>query len=90
MLHVSLEDQYSRENWATIDAICKLNSLPCNSTGEVIQHHGTWRVYEFASQMDAILFWDCFKGRWLRGDEFYHPEWPEGLKPLSVWSNKRN
>lgn len=84
--HVALEDQYIRENWQKIDAICKLNSLPFNSTGEVIDDR--WRVYEFAVQMDAILFWDCFKGRWLRGDEFHYPEKPAGLpglKPLSVW-----
>jgi len=31
------------------------------------------RVYEFTWQMDAILFWDRFKGRWLRGTEFHYP-----------------
>ena len=40
----------------------KLNSLPFNSTGEVIQNDGLWRVYEFTWQMDAILFWDRFAG----------------------------
>jgi hypothetical protein len=87
--HVALEDQYIRANCATTDAICELNSLPFNSTGEVIDDR--WRVYEFASQMDAILFWDCFKGRWPRGDEFRYPEKPEGLpglKPLSGWPEK--
>ena len=48
----------------------KLNSLPFNSTGEVTQNDGLWRVYEFTWQMDAILFWDRFEGRWLRGTEF--------------------
>ena len=27
--------------------------------------------------MDAILFWDRFEGRWLRGSEFHYPERPE-------------
>jgi hypothetical protein len=37
--------------------LCKLNSLPFNATGEKIQRDGTWCVYEFTWQMDAILFW---------------------------------
>jgi len=77
-----------REHWAEIDALCKLNSLPHNATGEVIQNDGVWRVYEFAWQMDAILFWDRFEGRWLRGSEFHYPERPENLpmlKPLANW-----
>jgi hypothetical protein len=69
--HVALEDIYVRENWFGIDVICKLNSLPFNSTGEKIQRDGTWCVFEFAWQMDAILFWHRFQGRWLRGDEFH-------------------
>ena len=38
--------------------------------------------------MDAILFWDRFKGRWLRGTEFHYPERPVdllSLKPLENW-----
>jgi hypothetical protein len=39
--------------------------------------------------MDAVLFWDRFKGRWLRGTEFhYYPERPANLpqlKPLANW-----
>lgn len=54
--HVALEDMYVREHWFSIDAICKLNSLPFNATGEKIQQGATWCVYEFAWQMDAILF----------------------------------
>ena len=48
-------------------ARCRLNSLPFNATGEVIQKDGVWRVHEFTWQMDAIVFWDRFEGRWLRG-----------------------
>jgi hypothetical protein len=80
--HVALEDTYLRTNWFAIDAICKLNSLPFDATGEVIKRDGTWRVHEFTWQMDAILFWNRFQGRWLRGDEFHYPEMPQGLPPL--------
>jgi hypothetical protein len=52
------------------DAICKLNSLPFDATGEVIKRDGTWRVHEFTWQMNAALFWNRFQGRWLRGNEF--------------------
>jgi hypothetical protein len=51
--YVVLEDQYIREHWDEISALCRLNSLPFNSTGEVIQSDGVWRVYEFTWQMDA-------------------------------------
>jgi hypothetical protein len=60
--HVALEDRYIREHWDEIDALCRLNSLPFNATGEVIQNDGVWRVYEFTWQMDAILFWERFEG----------------------------
>jgi hypothetical protein len=80
--HVALEDSYVREHWSGIDAICKLNSLPFNPTGEKIEREGTWCVYEFTWQMDAILFWHRFEGRWLRGDEFHYPEVPQELPPL--------
>src|SRR6185437_16609489 len=86
--HVALEDRYIREHWDEIYALCRLNSLPFNGTGEVIQNDGVWRVYEFTWQMDAILFWSRFEGRWLRGTEFHYPERPENLpslKPLENW-----
>jgi hypothetical protein len=93
--HVALEDRYIREHWDEIDALCKLNSLPFNATGEVIESGSVWRVYEFTWQMDAILFWARFEGRWLRGTEFHYPERPENLpslKPLENWPkfNPRN
>lgn len=65
--HVALEDTYLRSHWGEIDAMCRLNSLPFNPTGEKIRDGGLWHVHEFAQQMDAILFWDRFQGRWLRG-----------------------
>jgi hypothetical protein len=43
--HVALEDTYVRANWGEINALCKLNSLPFNSTGETIQSDGVWKVY---------------------------------------------
>ncbi|WP_249156067.1 hypothetical protein [Bradyrhizobium japonicum] len=93
--HVALEDRYIREHWDEIYALCKLNSLPFNATGEVIKNDGVWKVYEFTWQMDAILFWDRFEGRWLRGTEFHYSERPENLpvlKPLENWPkpNPRN
>jgi len=87
--YVALEDRYIREHWDEIYALCKLNGLPFNATGEVIKNDGVWRVYEFSWQMDAILFWDRFEGRWLRGTEFHYPERPENLpvlRPLENWS----
>jgi hypothetical protein len=71
-------------NWFEIDALCKLNSLPFNATGETIRDGGTWRVYEFTWHMDAILFWDHFKGRWLRGSEFHYPKRPADLPKLET------
>jgi hypothetical protein len=58
--HVALEDTYDRAHWGEIDALCKLNSLPFNSTGETIQNEGMW-VYEFTWLMDAILFWESLQ-----------------------------
>jgi hypothetical protein len=77
-----------REHWDEIYALCRLNSQPFNATAEMIPNEGAWRVYEFTSQMEAILFWDRFEGRWLRGTEFPYPEWPENLpssKSLENW-----
>lgn len=64
--HVALEDSYVRAHWDEINALCKLNSIPFNATGEKIRREGLWCVYQFTWQMDAILFWDRFEGRWLR------------------------
>lgn len=80
--HVALQDDYIRANWEVINAICKLNSIPFNGTGERITDGGTWCVYEFEWQLDAIQFWDAFQGRWLRGSEFHYPERPKNLPPL--------
>lgn len=80
--HVALADLYIREHWGFIDAVCKLNSIPFDGTGEPIERDGTWRVYEFAVQLDAIQFWDRFDGRWLRGEEFIYPDQPKDLPTL--------
>jgi hypothetical protein len=81
--HVALSDMYIREHWDWIDALCKLNGIPFNSTGETIQDGGAWwRVHEFEWQLDAIQFWDTFEGRWLRGSEFHYPERPKDLPEL--------
>jgi hypothetical protein len=34
-----------------IDALCKLNSIPFNTTGEMIRDGGLWCVYEFTWQL---------------------------------------
>jgi hypothetical protein len=86
--HVALEDGYVRAHWDEISALCKLNSIPFNATGEKIRDGGLWCVYEFTWQMDAIMFWDRFEGRWLRGSEFHYPERPKDLptmEPLQNW-----
>jgi hypothetical protein len=86
--HVALEDSYVRAHWDEINALCKLNSIPFNPTGEKIRDGGLWCVFEFTWQMDAIMFWDRFEGRWLRGPEFHYPERPKDLpkmKPLQNW-----
>jgi hypothetical protein len=86
--HVAIEDSYMRARWSEIDALCRLNSIPLNLTGEKIREGGLWHVCEFTWQMDAILFWDRFEGRWLRGSEFHYPERPKNLpslKPLLNW-----
>lgn len=82
--HVALESDYIRAHWEEFDAICKLNGLPFNATGEKIQDRGIWSVYEFQFQLDAIQFWDAFNGRWLRGSEFHYPERPQDLPLLKV------
>jgi hypothetical protein len=40
-------DSYIREHWGEIRALCKLNSIPLNATGEKIRDGGLWCVYEF-------------------------------------------
>jgi hypothetical protein len=32
--HIALEDSYVRTHWDEINALCKLNSIPVNATGE--------------------------------------------------------
>jgi hypothetical protein len=85
--HVALEDSYIRAHWDEIDALCKLNAIPFNATGEKISSGSLWRVYEFEWQLDAMQFWDRFEGRWLRGTEFHYPERPKDLPPMKPLKN---
>jgi hypothetical protein len=85
--HVALEDSYVRAHWDEIEALCKLNSIPFNATGEKIRDSGLWCVYEFTWQLDAIQFWDRFEGRWLRRSEFHYPERPKDLPPMKPLKN---
>jgi hypothetical protein len=86
--HVAIADMYLRERWDEINALCALNGISLDATGERIERGGLWRVYEFALQLHAIQFWDRFEGRWLSGGEFIHPERPKDLptmKELKGW-----
>jgi hypothetical protein len=77
----------SGAHWDEIDALCKLNGIPFNATGEKIRDDGLWCVYEFTWQLDAMQFWDRFEGRWLRGSEFHYPERPKDLPPMKPLKN---
>lgn len=81
--HVGLPDMYVRENWDGINAICRLNDIPFDPTGERMTRNGVlYVVYEFALQLHAIQFWDRFDGRWLRHNEFMFPDKPDDLPKL--------
>jgi hypothetical protein len=77
-----LEDSYLRANYDGISSLCKLNCIPFDPTGEKIRGDGLWCVHEFGQQLDAMMFWDRFQGRWLRGDEFFYPERPDGMPTM--------
>ena len=51
--HVALEDSYIRTHWEEISALCRLNSIPLNATGEKIPDGSLW------SSMNSL-------GRWTR------------------------
>jgi hypothetical protein len=82
--HVALQDRYVRENWDRINALCAYNSIPFDPTGERINREGHWCVYEFARQVDAMIFWDMFAGRWLRYNDFFYPDRPDDLPKMRV------
>ena len=86
--HVALEDQYIREHWGEIDALCQAQQPAVQFDRRDHPERRGLEGYEFTWQMDAILFWDRFEGRWLRGTEFHYPERPANLpslKPLENW-----
>jgi hypothetical protein len=82
--HVALEDGYVRAHWDEIDALCKLNNIPFDRTGESIRDGSLWCVYEFTRQLHATQFWDRFEGRWLRGSAFHYPERPKDIPPFEA------
>lgn len=41
-------------------------------------------MFEFTWQIHAILFWNEFQGRWLRGNAFHYPEKPADLPQLKM------
>jgi hypothetical protein len=77
--HVALQDWYVREQCDRINAICAYNGVPFDPTGERINCDGLWCVYEFARQVDAIMFWDTFQGRWMRHGDFFYPDPPKDI-----------
>ncbi len=81
--HVALPDMYAREHWHGINAICSLNDIPFDPTGERMRRGGVLYVtYEFSLQLHAIQFWDRFDGRWLRHGDFMYPDKPDDLPKL--------
>jgi hypothetical protein len=36
-------------------AVCKMNSIPFDETGERIEREGMWRVYEFWERFEGFL-----------------------------------
>ena len=42
-----------REHWHFINAVCKLNSIPFDTTGQRIDRDGGWTGYEFSMQLVA-------------------------------------
>lgn len=65
--HVAFEDSYVRANWDGINAQCRFNSIPFDAIGEKIRREGLRCAYQFAQQLDAMMAWDRFKGRWMLG-----------------------
>lgn len=82
--HVALQDMFVRAHWDEITTLCRFNGIPFDATGERIGRDGLWCVYEFAVQLDAMMFWDQFEGRWLRGDEFFYPDRPDDLPKMKL------
>ncbi|HEY3794778.1 MAG TPA: hypothetical protein VGM09_23395 [Bradyrhizobium sp.] len=74
--------RYVHAHWDAVNVLCKLNGIPFDATGEKIERDGLWCVYEFGQQLDAMMFWDRFQGRWLRGEEFAYPERPENMPSM--------
>jgi hypothetical protein len=92
--HVAFEDSYVRANWDGINSMCRFNGIPFDATGEKIRRDGLWCVYQFGQQLDAMMAWDRFKGRWLLGEEFSFPERPENMPSMkevsrpAAWNEK--
>ena len=65
--NVAFADRYVCEHSFFIDAVCKLNDLPFDPTGQRIKRYGaSWCVYEFALQLHAIQFWEKPSTRYSR------------------------
>jgi hypothetical protein len=84
LYHVALQDWYVRGNWDRINALCAYNGISFDPTGQRINRHWHWCVYEFTRQVDAIMFWDKFGGRWMRHNDFFYPYRPEDMPEMKV------
>ncbi|SDS77207.1 hypothetical protein [Bradyrhizobium canariense] len=60
--HVALEDSYVRAHWDEIEALCKLNAIPFDATGEKttpaacgasMSSRGSWTQYNFGTGLRA-------------------------------------
>jgi hypothetical protein len=85
--HVALRNSYVRENWDIINALCAHNGIPFDPTGQRINREGHWCVYEFARQIDAMMFWDRFEGRWMRHADFFYPDRPDDMPVMKTPRN---
>jgi hypothetical protein len=85
--NVALQDSYVRENWDRINALCAYKGIPFDPTGQRINRDGHWCVYEFARQIDAMMFWDRFHGRWMRQSDFFYPDRPDDMPVMKTPPN---
>lgn len=92
--HVAIQDIFARAKWGWMEAMCRLNKVPMDRTGEKMEREGQlWLVFEFERLSDAIMFWDAFGGRWLLGYEFHYPKRTGNLpkmKPVKNWDTRQD
>jgi hypothetical protein len=86
--HVAIEDNFLRENWFEIDALCKLNACRSTPPARLSATTAPGASTNSPGRWTRSCSGTAFKGRWLRGSEFHYPERPADLpelKPLTNW-----